>query len=139
MIKKKNAAGPYYNDEQNMYEKLKPVQGRLILIYYGEAQYDGTLAFILSYMRGVIPYKQKNKTYITFKEFERRIRDTTEYLAYVFNIIKTDYKLENVILAGDRAIFVDLEIMEDYTNQPERKERALNAYLRSLALSIKTF
>ncbi len=47
-----------FQNEQNMYKKLAPLQGRVIPIFYGVAQCEGTRALILSEVQGPNAIKQ---------------------------------------------------------------------------------
>ncbi len=47
-----------FQNEQDTYEKLELLQGRVIPIFYGEAWFQGTRALILSEVQGLNSIKQ---------------------------------------------------------------------------------
>ncbi|OIW30148.1 hypothetical protein CONLIGDRAFT_632241 [Coniochaeta ligniaria NRRL 30616] len=61
-----------FDTEKEVHNKLKPLQGDLIPIFYGEAQCEGTRALVLSEVDGVVSYLQSHPP-LPREEFKRRI------------------------------------------------------------------
>lgn len=106
-----------FNNEKKCYETLKPVQGHLVPILYGEGRWDGNRALVLSDVDGIMPFDQQ-KPFITTEEFVRRLRIAFEELA-VFNLYTDDNSLRNVMMTGERITIIDLEEMIEDTEDGE--------------------
>ena len=96
-----------FDTEKEVYGKLKPLQGDLIPIFYGEAQCEGTRAFVLSEVDGVVSYLQSQPP-LPREQFQRRLEAIYQKLA-VFNFCYGDENLGNILLTKDGAMLVDLE------------------------------
>jgi hypothetical protein len=96
-----------FDAEKEAYSKLEPLQGDHIPIFYGEAEYEGTRAFILSEVDGVVSYLQSHPP-LPRGGFQRRVEATYEKLG-VFNFSYDDANLGNILLTKDGAVLVDLE------------------------------
>lgn len=96
-----------FESEKEAYKRVKPLQGDLIPVFYGEAQCEGTRAFILSEVDGVVSYMQ-SKPPLPSAEFERRIEAIYQKLG-VFKFSYEDANLGNILLTRDGAMLVDLE------------------------------
>ena len=97
-----------FDTEKEAYSKLKPLQGDVIPIFYGEAQCEGTRAFVLSEVDGVVSYLQSHPP-LPPEEFKRRVEAIYQKLG-VFNFSYDDANLGNVLLTEDGAMLVDLEL-----------------------------
>ncbi|KAJ2893944.1 hypothetical protein MKZ38_008067 [Zalerion maritima] len=100
-----------FDNEIAMYQRLRPLQGRVIPVYYGEARCEGVRAIILQDIHGVPPFGQQ-KPYITADEFRRKLEVAYQELC-TFGVITDDDKLANTILVDDKVMLVDLEMACD--------------------------
>lgn len=96
-----------FDHEKRIYQTLKPLQGDVIPVLYGEGRAEGTRALILSEVVGVVPFEQKG-TPLAKEEFKGRVEKALGALDK-FGLAFGDTKLDNVILSDDRAVLVDLE------------------------------
>ncbi len=96
-----------FDTEKDVYNKLKPLQGNLIPIFYGEAEYEGTRAFVLSEVDGVVSCLQSHPP-LPGEEFKRRVEAIYQKLD-VFKFSYDDANLGNILLTKDGAMLVDLE------------------------------
>jgi hypothetical protein len=93
--------------EKAMYERLQPLQGDVIPIYYGEAWCEGTRAIILEDVKGVPPFGQEPPL-LSADEFRRRLE--VAYQAFcAFGLMTDDIRLANNLILDDKVVFVDLE------------------------------
>lgn len=96
-----------FDAEKEAYARLKPLQGDLIPIFYGVAECEGTRAFVLSEVDGVVSYLQSHPP-LPREEFKRRVETIYQKLG-AFNFSYDDANLGNILLTKDGAMLVDLE------------------------------
>ena len=89
-----------------MYQKLQPLQGHIIPIYYGEVECDGLPAIILEDVKGKLPGQEK--PFLPPEEFRRRLEVAYDALRS-FGVMVEDFKLANNLLLADKVVLVDLE------------------------------
>ncbi|POR33874.1 Protein kinase-like domain protein [Tolypocladium paradoxum] len=108
-----------FANESRMYARMKPLQGSVIPIYYGEARCDdGTPALILSDVGGIPLFEDE-----VFAMEEKRLEGMVEeaFSAMVsFGVQYDDLKLDNLHLVGDRIVILDLENAEALNSPAER-------------------
>lgn len=97
-----------FENEKLMYRRLKPLQGRFIPYFYGQAIYDGSPALVLSEIVG------RRLFDITMQhgedeEFEKKLVEVYKALTH-YGVIHGDSKLDNAIHVGDRVMLFDLEL-----------------------------
>ncbi len=102
----------------------------MIPIYYGEARCGETRALVLSEVRGVLACEQKRPR-VTWEEFRRRIRVAAEELAR-YNTVQLDWHLDNVFLVEDWVVFIDLEMVGKYDDDPEWLKQRVESCVREL-------
>lgn len=115
--------------EKVAYNTLKSVQGHLVPVCYGEATCDGTRAFILSEVDGVLPYEQ-DEPMDKSVYLERVGRACRELQA--FGLYPGDIKLANILLVGDRIVFVDLESFVE-VEDPGLRDKTFEVVMLSYA------
>ncbi len=104
-----------FQNEQDMYKKLEPIQGRVIPIFYGEAWCEGTRALILSEVQGLNSIKQ-GPGRLDLEEYGRRLEVACGELAR-YGVVLDDYNIPNIFVVDDRIMLVDLE--KYYDVEPE--------------------
>ncbi|OAA63631.1 Protein kinase-like domain protein [Niveomyces insectorum RCEF 264] len=96
-----------FENEQAMYRRLQPLQGKVIPYFYGEATCEGKRAIVLSVVDGVVALKQE-KPRLSIEELQQRLRVVAVAME-PYRIVYGDPKLGNLILVEDRVMLVDLE------------------------------
>ncbi|KPM42285.1 hypothetical protein AK830_g4282 [Neonectria ditissima] len=96
-----------FENEKLMYERLQSLQGRVIPKFYGEAQFEGTRALILSEVVGIMPWEQRLPP-LQADEFKELVEVAFQELN-AFGLAYDDVKLDNMIIVQDRVVLVDLE------------------------------
>ncbi len=91
-----------FDNEQAIYKRLQPLQGRVIPIYYGEAQCEGTRALVLSEVQGVLAREQIPPR-LDWDIFTDRIGAAYRELAQL-GVCYDDERLDNVFLVGDKVV-----------------------------------
>ncbi|KAK1763567.1 hypothetical protein QBC33DRAFT_549340 [Phialemonium atrogriseum] len=94
-----------------MYGRLRAFQGVVIPVYFGEAQYDGALALLLSDIGG-FPLCHPQAASMKEGDLLRMLHDPFGALA-TLSIIHDDAKLDNYHLVGNKIMIVDLESAEE--------------------------
>ncbi len=108
-----------FQNEQDMYKKLEPLQGRVIPIFYGEARCEGTRALILSKVPGVNSINQGPRP-LDWEQYARRLRVACGELAR-YGVVLDDYNITNIMVVDDAVMLVDLENYCDV--EPETVEQ----------------
>lgn len=99
-----------FEHEKTTYEALETLQGNLIPRLFGEAQFEGTRALILSYVAGVTCDKV---THFEVDEFHQMLKETF-LLLLRHGYVPDDPRLNNFILGDDKRIMIiDLEHVEE--------------------------
>lgn len=111
--KRKEGWDEEFENEKDMYTKLKPVQGRWVPICYGEVHCDDNLpALVLSDIGGFALYTPE-AAYIAKNKFEEMFRQVFEAIGRL-GIIHSDIKLDNYHLVdSNRIMVVDIEAAEE--------------------------
>lgn len=112
-----------FDNEKHIYERLQSLQGRVIPHYFGEAQFEGTRALILSEVVGIMPWEQKLPP-LQADEFKELVEVAFQELN-AFSLAYDDIKLDNMILVQDRVVLVDLESV--YEVPLEHREYVFNS------------
>ncbi|KAJ2893604.1 hypothetical protein MKZ38_008427 [Zalerion maritima] len=105
-----------FDREKTMYKRLRPLQGRVIPMYHGEARCDRTRAIILEEIGGVPPYGLRPPFLLPPDEYRRRLEVAYQALCG-FGVMTGDDQLGNTLILDDKVVFVDLENLfevEDY-------------------------
>ncbi|EQK99117.1 hypothetical protein G6O67_007499 [Ophiocordyceps sinensis] len=97
-----------FANELAMYAKLKPLQGSVIPVCYGEARcQDGSRAIVLSDVGGfsfwadeVVAMQEERLTQMTKEAFSALIS---------YGVLYDDLKLDNVHVVGSKVVILDLE------------------------------
>lgn len=97
-----------FDNERQIYERLKPLQGCAIPRLYGEVRCEGTRALILEKVDGVLPFKQ-TRPYLEREELRQQVTEVLRKLQD-FGLAYEDPKLSNLLLLKDRAVLLDLEM-----------------------------
>lgn len=98
-----------FENEKAVYARLRPLQGAVIPIYYGEARCENTPAIVIQDVKGDLPFRQE-KPFLSFDGFRQRLEVAYDALRS-FGVMTDDNKLANIILVSDKAVLVDLESM----------------------------
>ncbi|KAH6962409.1 hypothetical protein BKA56DRAFT_636733 [Ilyonectria sp. MPI-CAGE-AT-0026] len=112
-----------FENQKHIYERLQSLQGRVIPYFYGEAQFEGTRALILSEVVGIMSWEQ-NLLPLQADEFKELVEVAFQELN-AFGLAYDDIKLDNMILVQDRVVLVDLESV--YEVPLEHKEYVFNS------------
>ena len=89
-----------------MYQKLQPLQGYIIPIYYGEVEYNGFPIIILKDIKGKLPGQEK--PFLPPEEFQRQLKVAYNALRS-FSVMVEDFKLTNNLLLANKVVLVNLE------------------------------
>lgn len=106
-----------------MYHTLESLQGNFIPIYFGETEYGGTRAILLSYVDGV----KLCDVDMEEKEVRQRLRETFKAF-FAYRAVPDDARLENFILSRDKIVAVDLEHVYIYEKSVEDEGRRDNMH-----------
>lgn len=101
-----------FDNEVDIYERLKAVQGHLIPKCYGIAWCNGLRALVLSEVKGILPFEQPLDSPLEVPEFCRRLQAAFDELGN-FGLMHDDPKLDNFLLVDDRVVILDLESVEE--------------------------
>ncbi|KAL6410858.1 Protein kinase-like domain [Ilyonectria robusta] len=112
-----------FENEKHIYERLQSLQGRVIPHFFGEAQFEGTRALILSEVVGIMPWEQKLPP-IQADEFKELVEVAFQELN-ALGLACDDIKLDNLILVQGRVVLVDLESV--YEVPLEHREYVFNS------------
>lgn len=104
-----------FDNEHKMYCRLQPLQGKIIPFFYGEGTCEGKRALVLSVIDGVIAMEQEIPR-LSVEEFRSKIKVAADAMK-PYGVVYGDAKLDNVLIVGDRVMFVDLE----WASKPEDK------------------
>ncbi|KAL8306253.1 hypothetical protein RB600_008907 [Gaeumannomyces tritici] len=97
-----------FHNEIYMYRRLEELQGRVIPVFYGQGECEGTRCLLLSEVDGVPAHRQKAPP-LELDEYKRRVGAALDQL-HRFGVSTGDMKLANSILTPDGTlVFVDLE------------------------------
>lgn len=108
--------------EIQAYEKLKPLQGVVVPIYYGEVRYNGFRSIILQDVGGA-SLREPAGMLLEFEELARLLEEC--YVAlFSFGVRLEDTQLGNFILVDGKAMVIDLE-MVTFDNPEERLRQAM--------------
>lgn len=95
-----------FDNEKRMYEKLRDLQGTHIPAFYGEAEYAGQRALLISYVDGDT---LDNITHLEDADLERKLEDAFATLQ-PYGVAQEDHNLNSYILVDDqRIVIIDLE------------------------------
>lgn len=108
-----------FKNEQDMYKKLEPLQGRVMPVFYGEARCEGTRALILSEVQGLNSIRQGEER-LDWREYERRLKVACGELAR-YGVVLGDYNIPNIFVVDNRVMLVDLE--KYYCVEPEEVDQ----------------
>ena len=112
-----------FDNEKRMYRRLEHLQGRMIPKLYGEAEFEGARALILSEVVGIMPWEQQRPP-LEVDEFKKLVEVVFGELNAV-DLGYEDIKLDNFIMVQDRIVLVDLESV--YEPKPEDREYSFNS------------
>ncbi|KJZ78426.1 hypothetical protein HIM_02464 [Hirsutella minnesotensis 3608] len=96
-----------FDTEKATYQKVKPLQGTVIPVCYGELKYKGTRALLLSDIGGE-NLATPQGALLEVMDFRRMLHDAYSALAQ-FGVMQDDVKLDNFHVIGDKIMIVDLE------------------------------
>lgn len=106
--------------EIRAYEQLKPVQGVVVPVYYGEVRWNGFRSIIVQDVGGA-SLREPEGILLEFDEFARLLEEC--YLAIIsFGVNLEDSQLGNFILVGGKVMAVDLEMVSFYRTEDEMKQ-----------------
>ena len=124
---KKNFEDKFEN-EKAIYARLKDLQGDLIPKFYGEVEFEGSRALVISYVDGQI---LSDITDLTLEQVQRLAKNAFSPLQQR-GVVPDDMKLDNFILVGDRLVLIDLEDVDEPYDPQELEETTLDAVLMLL-------
>jgi len=102
-----------WDNERRMYKRLENLQGSFIPILYGEADYGGQPALVLSYIHGLPLFEV---TGLTVTEVRRKLKEAFLPLQQ-HGVYQDDPTMANLILVdGERLVTIDLERVYEPTN-----------------------
>lgn len=119
-----------FENERNMYQRLKSLQGSVIPRFYGDAICEGSPALILSEVVGVLPFQQKLPP-LPREEFQKRVESALEELRK-FGLSYDDVKLDNMLLVEKQLVFVDLESVSE--SSPEDSDALFESGVYNIML-----
>ena len=114
--------GDEFDNEKLMYNKLRDLQGIHIPTFFGEAEYAGQRALLISYVNGDT---LDNITHLEAADLERKLKDAFASLQ-PYGVAQEDHNLNNYILVDDqRIVIIDLErvlepLSADHFQEPGR-------------------
>ena len=98
-------------NERRMYDKLKDLQGSVIPVFYGDAEFNGKPALLLSYVAGPPLFEV---SHLEVADVRRKLEEAFLPLEQR-GVYQDDPKMGNLILAdGDRLVNVDLEHVYEF-------------------------
>lgn len=125
-----------FENEKTMYKRLESLQGRVIPTLYGEAQYERSPALVLSYVDGILPFKQDPDAPLDADEFESRV-ESALWEFTTFGVAYGDTKLDNFLIVRDGVVLVDLEAVSEV--EPNLYELAVTSHLDHLMMQYKSY
>ncbi|KAJ4246235.1 hypothetical protein NW757_009688, partial [Fusarium falciforme] len=106
--------------EIRAYEQLKPVQGVVVPVYYGEVRCNGFRSMIVQDVGGA-SLREPEGILLELDEFARLLEEC--YVALIsFGVNLEDSQLENFILVDGKVMAVDLEMVSFYRTEDEMKQ-----------------
>lgn len=97
-----------FNNELDMYTRLKPLQGKQIPVCYGEADCDGARALVLEVVGG--EWLIQSSALVETPEEQISAMISEAYVAMTdLGIAYDDWKADNFHLVNGRLVFLDLE------------------------------
>lgn len=104
---------PHFEREKRAYERLRPVWGTAVPIYYGEIVYDNSIAIVLSEVQGeplseqvITPWPDHD-----FNDLEEKLMKAFKIL-FDHGVVHGDWAWHNLIYVGERIVVVDFECAE---------------------------
>ncbi|KAL2109882.1 hypothetical protein VUR80DRAFT_1888 [Thermomyces stellatus] len=126
--KKKNGWDDEFDNEKAMYARPEAFQGALIPICYGEVEFEGSRALVMSVIDG---RKLSEVTDLTVERVKELAESALLPLQH-HGVVPDDMKLDNFILVReDRLVLIDLEHVDE-PDIPEMTETAKSAVLMLL-------
>ncbi|KAI8675234.1 hypothetical protein NCS57_00423700 [Fusarium keratoplasticum] len=106
--------------EIRAYKQLKPVQGVVVPVYYGEVRCNGFRSIIVQDVGGA-SLREPEGILLEFDEFARLLEEC--YVALIsFSVNLEDSQLGNFILVDGKVMAVDLEMVSFYRTEDEMKQ-----------------
>ncbi|KAI8722328.1 hypothetical protein NCS52_00376300 [Fusarium sp. LHS14.1] len=106
--------------EIRAYKQLKPVQGVVVPVYYGEVRWNGSRSIIVQDVGGV-SLREPEGMLLEFDKFARLLEEC--YIALInFGVNLEDSQLGNFILVDGKVMAVDLEMVSFYRTEDEMKQ-----------------
>ncbi|OAA34142.1 Protein kinase-like domain protein [Metarhizium rileyi] len=99
--------GDEFANEKVMYQRLEPLQGRIMPRFLGDAEFNGIPSIVLSRLEGSPSYKQ-GPTALPADDFERQLKVLLQEFTK-FGVIYDDPKLDNFLVVKGKVMVVDLE------------------------------
>lgn len=129
ILEKKNGWDDEFDNEKAMYARLEAFQGVLIPICYGEVEFEGSRALVMSVIDG---RKLSEVTDLTVERVKELAESALLPLQH-HGVVPDDMKLDNFILVrGDRLVLIDLEHVDEPDIPEEMTETAKSAVLMLL-------
>ncbi|RDA87663.1 hypothetical protein CP532_3828 [Ophiocordyceps camponoti-leonardi (nom. inval.)] len=100
-----------FTTEKATYDRMKPLQGIVVPKCYGEIDYQGTRALLLSDVGGENLATAEGAT-LEVADLRRMLHDAFSALAQ-FGVFPDDIKLDNLHVVGDKIIPLDFEIVNE--------------------------
>lgn len=100
-----------FNTEKAMYKRLKPLQGRILPWFLGEAEHHGSPAIVLSHIDGV-PLSECQSSPMPVGEFTSQI-EAALWAFTKFGVLYSDLKPDNCLISEGRVMLVDLEAVSE--------------------------
>ncbi|RSM19251.1 hypothetical protein CDV31_001928 [Fusarium ambrosium] len=106
--------------EIRAYERLKPVQGVVVPVYYGQVRCNGSRSIIVQDVGGA-SLREPEGMLLELDEFVRLLEEC--YTALIsFGVNLEDSQLGNFILVDGKVMAVDLEMVSFYRTEDEMKQ-----------------
>ncbi|RTE73404.1 hypothetical protein BHE90_012173 [Fusarium euwallaceae] len=106
--------------EIRAYERLKPVQGVVVPVYYGQVRCNGSRSIIVQDVGGT-SLREPEGMLLELDEFVRLLEEC--YTALIsFGVNLEDSQLGNFILVDGKVMAVDLEMVSFYRTEDEMKQ-----------------
>lgn len=125
-----------FDAEKAAYAKLRPLQGTVVPRFFGELQFDNTIALLMSDI-GNVCLAAPEGGMLELDEFRRLVRQALTALSR-FGVLQDDTKLDNFHLTNGSVMVVDFEMTSNEIQQPltdEQLEFGIDCALESLAKS----
>ncbi|KGQ06686.1 hypothetical protein BBAD15_g7984 [Beauveria bassiana D1-5] len=105
-------------NEKVMYKRLKPLQGRIMPCFLGDAEFNNEPSIVLSRLEGLPLYKQ-GPTALPAEDFERQLEVILQAFTK-FGVIYDDPKLDNFLVVKGKVMVVDLESVCEEDEQDQK-------------------